>query len=118
MMNKRIQSDLKRDTKVHILVSNKVPFKIVSPSTGDVVGRTLEDGKGVYLHNVNFKVMDGQPILEGRYKGRLEELRLNMSEGQGVAFYPDTQSFMHRNTTIKTARMVLVYNGVIKVVIK
>ncbi|MCZ4246873.1 hypothetical protein BXO87_01860 [Bacillus sp. GZB] len=110
-------SNLKRDTSVQILVSDGPPYKIMNKE-GDLVGLTLQDGVGVYLHNVNFKLIDDLPTLEGRYKGKIEEERLNISDGIGVMYDPAKQIFTDGRGEIKTARMVQVYNGIIKVVIK
>ncbi|MCY8196549.1 hypothetical protein MOC90_05770 [Bacillus spizizenii] len=112
-----MRSKIKRDTKVDILVTNEPPYKIINKE-GDLVGYTLQDNVGVYLHNVNFKLIDGLPTLEGRYKGMIEEERLNISDGTGVMFDPVNQIFTDGKNEIKTARMVQVYNGIIKVVIK
>ncbi|MCY7861098.1 hypothetical protein MOD67_13815 [Bacillus licheniformis] len=116
-MGNYIQPELKRDTVVHILVSDEPPYKITNKK-GDLIGLTLQDGMGVYLHNVNFKVVDGRPLLVGRFKGLLEENRMNISEGVGVMFDPAKEVFSDGAREIKTARMVQVYNGIIKVVIK
>lgn len=116
-MKNRLQSQLKRDTRVHVLVSDTVPYKIVSKNTQEEIGKTLEFGEGIYMHNVNFKVIDGQPLLEGTYKGRLEELRTNLSQGTGIMFDAQKGAFTDGEDVIRTARMVQVYNGIIKVVI-
>lgn len=112
-----IKPKLKRDMKVHILVADNVPYRIIDKATGQTVGTTLKDGLGVYLHNVNFKVIDGQPTIEGCFKGFLEELRLNLSEGKGIIFDKEKNAFTDGKNVVRTARMVQVYNGVIKVVI-
>lgn len=110
------QSKIRRDTKVNVLVSNELPYKIVN-TDGDLVGYSLQANQGVYLHNVNFKVVDGQPLLEGRFKGFLEELRVNLSKGSGIMFDPSKKAFTDGEKEIRTARMVQVYNGIIKVVL-
>ncbi|KZR57521.1 hypothetical protein [Pseudobacillus badius] len=108
--------NLKRNTRVKVLVTDTLPYEIMSKD--DVLlGSTLIDDMGVYLHNVNFKVIDGQPVLEGKYMGKIEELRLNLSRGTGIMFDKDKQAFTDGKKIIKAARMVQVYNGIIKVVI-
>lgn len=118
MKNHTQSKTLRRNTRVRILVKNSIPYSILDRDSKEVIGTTHELGEGVYLHSVNFKVIDGQPTIEGRYKGRLEELRMNLSDGIGVMFDNNKQAFTDGNNVIRSARMVQVYNGIIKVVLK
>lgn len=112
------QLTLKRNTRVHVQVTPIPPYTVIDRQTKVQLSSTLDGGEGIYLTNVNFKVIDGQPTVEGTYKGRIERTRVNISDGRAIMFDPTKGAFTDGEQAIKSARMVQLYNGIINVVIE
>lgn len=110
-------TNFKRNKTVRVLVSDVSPYT-VTDLKGDVAGTTLNNGLGIYMKNVRF-VTDpaGNPSIVGVYQGDLEGLRALVSDGKTLFFDKDLKVFTDGREVFKNARMVQVFDGMIKVVI-
>jgi len=109
--------NMKRNMKVMVHVADAPQYPITN-GTDKILGTTLEDGLGIYMKDVTFKVLGGKPIILGTYLGTIEKLRFNLSDGKGVMFDKSKNAFTDGENYIFKARMVQLLGGVIKIVIE
>lgn len=111
-------TNFKRNKTVRVLVSDVSPYTVLD-GQGKIAGTTLNGGLGIYMKNARF-VTDptGNPSIVGVYQGDLEGMRTLISDGKVVKFESDRKVFITDDgKVIKDARMVQVFDGMIKVVI-
>lgn len=109
-------NQLKRGTLVQIEVNDKTPYKIFDKNR-NLLGVTEQNDMGVYLVDVTFDVIGDTALIKGKYMGDLEKLRLNISDGIGVMFDPKANVFTDGKDVIRSARMLQVFDGIIKIVL-
>lgn len=110
-----------RNTKVEVKYSSNIsPFDVVAvngKNEGKVITKTLRGTDGVYLHNVNFKVANNTPFLEGKLMGyvtpKLTEQGVEVKHSKGEKHFVRVDN----GQPIRTARMVTIVDGLVRVVL-